>query len=76
MGKKTSKAGSAKRYGARYGRASRAKVGAIEAETRKNHKCPYCNARRIKRISVGIWNCLKCEKKFTGKAYTITKVEM
>ncbi len=73
MGKKKSKTGSAKRYGTRYGRVLREKIGAIEAEQKKKHKCPYCRAPRIKRLSIGIWNCTKCGKKFTGKAYTIAQ---
>ncbi len=73
MALKVKKTNSTKRFGTRYGKALRDKMGAIEAEQRKKHKCPYCNAVRVRRISAGIWNCTKCNKKFTGKAYTIAK---
>ena len=64
---------STKRFGSRYGRKTRRRFGVIEAEQRKLHKCPYCNAVRVKRVSVGIWNCKKCGAKFTGKAYSVKK---
>ena len=64
---------SGKRFGARYGRRIRHKFSKIEAEQRKGHKCPYCHEPRVKRIASGIWNCTKCNTKFTGRAYTIPK---
>jgi len=70
---KIDKLGSAKRFGARYGTRPKYKFAKIEKEQRKKHKCPYCNRVQVKRISVGIWHCRKCDAKFTGKAYTISK---
>ena len=67
------KLGSVKRFGARYGRKLKLKFSKIEAEQRKLHKCPYCNKTAVKRIAVGIWNCKKCNAKFTGKAYSVSK---
>ena len=64
--------GSVKRFGARYGRKLKVKFSKIETEQRKLHKCPYCSKTAVKRIAVGIWNCRKCNAKFTGKAYSIT----
>ncbi|MEK6827838.1 MAG: 50S ribosomal protein L37ae [Nanoarchaeota archaeon] len=65
--------GSVKRFGARYGRKLKVKFSKIEIEQRKLHKCPYCNKTAVKRMAVGIWNCKKCNAKFTGKAYSISK---
>ena len=62
-----------KRFGTRYGRTIREKVGLIEVEQRKLHKCPYCNNNKVKRVSTGIWKCGKCNAKFTSKAYTVEK---
>ena len=62
-----------KRFGPRYGARNRLKAGKIEDESRRNHKCPYCNYVKVKRISKGIWNCEKCKAKFIGRAYTIKK---
>ena len=59
-----------KRFGARYGRKPKVKFAKIEAQQRAKHKCDYCNKNAVRRISVGIWHCLKCDTKFTGKAYT------
>ena len=70
---KIDKLGSAKRFGARYGTKTKHKFAKIEKEQRKKHKCPYCNRVQVKRVSVGIWHCRKCNSKFTGKAYSITK---
>ncbi len=62
-----------KRFGVRYGRSLKHKFGKIEALQKEKHKCPYCNAPKVKRISAGIWYCKKCGSKFTGKAYSIKK---
>ncbi|MBU1204176.1 MAG: 50S ribosomal protein L37ae [Nanoarchaeota archaeon] len=66
----TKKIGSAGRFGPRYGRTIRQKVANIEKKQKIWHKCPYCNKKRVKRISIGIWGCRSCNAKFTGKAYT------
>ena len=67
------KLGSVKRFGARYGRKLKLKFSTIEAEQRKLHKCPYCSKIAVKRVPVGIWKCRKCNAKFAGKAYSISK---
>ncbi|MBN1502219.1 50S ribosomal protein L37ae [Candidatus Woesearchaeota archaeon] len=67
----SNKSKSVKRFGARYGRTTRLRYGEIEQLQRKLHRCPYCHNVKVKRISVGIWHCKKCNAKFTGKAYTI-----
>lgn len=65
------KLGSARRFGARYGRTNRLKVARIESQYLGTHKCPYCNYVAAKRISRGIWGCTKCSSKWTAKAYTL-----
>ncbi|RLE39109.1 50S ribosomal protein L37ae [Candidatus Woesearchaeota archaeon] len=64
---------SVKRFGSRYGRTVRHKFGKIEAQQRRAYKCPYCNKKAVKRIAIGIWQCKKCNVKFTDQAYTTTK---
>jgi len=66
--------GSVRRLGSRYGRTVRFKLGKIEAEQRKRHKCPYCNYVKVRRVSAGIWHCKKCGATFTNKAYTVGKL--
>ena len=68
-------AGSAKRYGVRYGRTIRQKIGDIEKGLRAKIKCPYCSKSKVKRIAAGIWNCRKCNIKFSGAAYALKKEE-
>ena len=67
------KLGSVKRFGARYGRKTKLKFSKIEFEQRRLHKCPYCSKTAVKRVAMGIWHCRKCNAKFTGKAYSISK---
>lgn len=70
MVKTTSKLGSAKRYGPRYGSSIRNQVSLVE-NMRSDVKCPYCHNVKIKRIASGIWYCTKCNVKFTSKAYSV-----
>ena len=67
MVKKVGPAGS---FGARYGKRIRELWARITSEKRKRHICPYCKARAVKWVAVGIYICKKCGAKFTGKAYT------
>ena len=62
---------STRRLGVRYGRRIRLRLGLIEKSQHTEYKCPYCSAMKVKRISMGIWECKKCDSKFTGKAYKI-----
>lgn len=70
---KVEKLGSAKRFGVRYGSKPKHEFAKIEKEQRKKHKCPYCSAMKVKRVSVGIWQCRRCNAKFTGRAYSVSK---
>ena len=74
--KKIEKLGSAKRFGARYGRTLKHKFAKIEALHRKKYKCPYCSYTNVKRVAAGIWHCRKCDAKFANKAYTISEVKI
>ena len=67
------KTGSVKRLGSRYGRTVREKLGKIEALQKGPHKCPYCHNYKVKRIATGIWQCQKCNSKFTSKAYFVAR---
>jgi len=58
-----------KSFGPRYGRTLKKQFDLIERLQRAKHKCPFCQKNSVKRIAVGIWECRKCDKKFTGKAY-------
>jgi large subunit ribosomal protein L37Ae len=66
--------GSVRRLGSRYGRTVRFKLGKIESEQRKKHKCPYCNYVKVRRTAAGIWHCQKCGSQFANRAYSVQKV--
>lgn len=63
------KAGSAGRFGPRYGMGLREKVSEIEKIQKAKHVCPKCGFKKLVRISTGIWYCKKCNVKVAGQAY-------
>ena len=65
----TKKVKSAGRFGVRYGRRIRQLIIDVEQKQKQKHQCPYCSKWGVKRLSVGIFQCKKCDTKFTGKAY-------
>ncbi len=67
---KTKKVGPTRGLGPRYGSTVRKRYIKIIKELKKPHKCPQCGFARVKRESVGIWKCRKCDYTFTGGAYT------
>ena len=68
---RTKKVASAGRFGARYGKRIRQQITDIERKQRQWQKCPYCLKPRVRRLSVGIWQCRSCNSKFTNKAYEV-----
>jgi large subunit ribosomal protein L37Ae len=73
MTNKLKKVKAAGRFGVRYGRSVRSKMAEVETKQRKKQKCPYCKKSGIKRLSKGIWHCLKCNKKFASDTYYLNK---
>jgi len=69
MPTKKKKVKSAGRFGARYGKRVRDKLSSVEAKQRKKQKCPFCERLGVKRLSKGIWQCKKCNKKFASNTY-------
>jgi large subunit ribosomal protein L37Ae len=68
----TKKVGSTGRFGARYGRGVKVVVKKIEEKQKITYVCPSCKSKSLKRVSVGIWECSKCNAKFAGGAYSPT----
>ena len=64
--KKTRAAG---RFGARYGKGVKAKLIKVENKQRIKQKCPFCGKLGVKRLSKGIWQCGRCNKKFASGTY-------
>lgn len=71
----TRKIGISGRYGTRVGKRIREEVKKIY-DIRKESECPNCNSKRVKRVSVGIWNCRKCGLEFTGGAYSLKPLKI
>ncbi len=69
MASKLKKAGSAGRFGAKYGKRIRTSLVKIESKQRLKQKCPFCEKSGVKRLSKGIWECSKCKKKFASDTY-------
>ena len=67
---------STNRFGTRYGAKLRKKLAEVEKQQKKTYRCPYCNYDTVKREAAGIWQCSKCNAKFTSKAYSVSKVEL
>ncbi len=69
MTRKSKKTKSAGRFGPRYGKKIRDRLVNVEIKQRKRQKCPFCEKLGVKRLSKGIWQCSKCNKKFAGGTY-------
>jgi len=75
MGHRTKKVGPTRGLGPRYGVTVRKRYIKILKQLNEPHTCPQCGLARVKRESVGVWKCRKCEFTFTGGAYTpVTKL--
>ena len=61
-----------KRFGVRYGRTVKAKLGKVEAQHRGSQQCPYCHYEKVRRKSAGIWHCSKCATTFASRAYQVS----
>jgi len=73
--KRTKKVGSTRGLGARYGATVRKRYIKVLSGVEKTQKCPQCGSESVRRRSVGVWECRKCDLTFTGGAYTpVTKL--
>jgi len=69
---KTKKVGITGKYGARYGSSLRKRTRLILEKMKGDSRCPKCQTKgTTRRISTGIWQCKKCDARFTGGAYYI-----
>jgi len=71
MGKRrTKKIGPTRGLEARYGATVRKRYIEVVTSLKRAHKCPKCGSASVRRQSVGVWKCKKCNVVFTGGAYT------
>lgn len=73
MARKTKKIKAAGKFGSGYGRTIRIRYNKIEESQRKRQKSPFHPRARAKRISAGIWKCMKTGRIFAGPAYSLEK---
>ena len=69
---RTKKVGHTGGLGVRYGATVRKRYMKVTAGLKIAHKCPQCGFVKVKRLSVGVWKCGKCNYTFTGGAYVPT----
>jgi len=69
---RTKKIGPTRGLEARYGATVRKRYIEATSGLKTRHKCPQCGSESVKRRSVGVWECRKCDLTFTGGAYTPT----
>ncbi|MEM0383692.1 MAG: hypothetical protein QXS57_04885 [Candidatus Caldarchaeum sp.] len=60
----------AKGLGARYGSTVRKRWAEVVRSARSAYVCERCGARKVRRVSVGVWQCRGCGFKFAGQAYS------
>jgi large subunit ribosomal protein L37Ae len=66
---RTKKVGPTRGFGTRYGATVRKRYNKVVEGLKIAHKCPQCGFIKVKRKSVGIWQCGKCNYTFSGGAY-------
>ena len=71
MASKTKKTKAFGKFNTGYGTRVRKNYNKIESLQRGTHKSPFHPNARAKRISAGIWKCLKTGKVFAGPAYSL-----
>ena len=69
---KMKKVGPTRGLGVRYGSTVRKRYAKVIVGMKKKHRCPQCGFPKVRRESVGIWKCKKCDYTFTGGAYVPT----
>lgn len=55
--------------GVRYGFSLRERYMQVLKKRRAVYPCPRCGTGVLKRLSVGVWSCRKCDYTFAGGAY-------
>ncbi|KAK0638665.1 60S ribosomal protein L37a [Cercophora newfieldiana] len=56
----------------RYGSSLRKQMKRLETPQHARYLCTFCGKKTVKRVSVGIWNCRRCNKTMAGGAYLLS----
>ncbi|MCP8323951.1 MAG: 50S ribosomal protein L37 [Candidatus Methylarchaceae archaeon HK02M2] len=65
-----------KGLGTKYGSSLRKKYGRIYTTLKLKRMCPSCGAWKLKRKSLGIWQCRSCGFTMAGRAYDVTPIKI
>jgi large subunit ribosomal protein L37Ae len=72
---KMKKVGPTRGLGTRYGSTVRKRYTKVMVGFKGKHRCPQCGFAKVRRESVGVWRCRKCDYTFAGGAYVpVTKL--
>jgi large subunit ribosomal protein L37Ae len=72
---KMKKVGPTRGLGPRYGSTVRKRYAKVMVGFKGKHRCPQCGFAKVRRESVGVWRCRKCDYTFAGGAYMpVTKL--
>ena len=67
----TKKVRSTGRFGPRYGVGIKKRMLKVEDKQKNLSACPFCGFKKLKRNAAGLFECVKCDAKFTGGAYVV-----
>lgn len=75
MAAKRKKIKAAGKFRSGYGVRARRSYNKIESSQRSKQKSPFHPTGKAKRISAGIWKCIKTGKIFAGPAYSLEETK-
>lgn len=59
-------------FNVRGGRKLRKSYNKIKKAKVSKYMCPTCSKKSVKRITIGMWECVSCGSKYAGGAYEFT----
>ena len=59
-------------FNVRGGRKLRKSYNKVKKSKTSKYMCPTCSKQSVKRVKIGVWECVSCGSKFAGGAYEFT----
>jgi large subunit ribosomal protein L37Ae len=59
-------------FNVRGGRKLRKSYNKIKKAKTSKYMCPTCSKQSVKRVKIGMWECISCGSKYAGGAYEFT----
>jgi len=60
------------KFDVRGGRRLRKSHNKIKSAKTSKYMCPTCSKESVKRVKIGIWECVSCGAQYAGGAYEFT----